>query len=86
MALQSFGMSTVACVGFTAVLFPVGFCVFFDALFLDLQRDVLMLNESIKATIRIRIKPKSHQLKKRIGELIQFHCDAKQLSGFFSSL
>lgn len=84
MFFQSYTTYVTALILFATILIPVSHCVFITAFCSDLENDVHILNEIIKIESEKKKKLPADvviEIKRKFSKIIQFQCDAKQLSG-----
>lgn len=85
MMFHSVAVSVIALVCYSGILFIVAHCLFLIAFCSDLENELLILNQSIETKINEKNKilpSRCIEIKKELCEIIQFQCDAKQLSGY----
>lgn len=67
-----------------AILFPIAHCVFLITFCFDLQKELRTLNKIIKSKCGENKKRPTNryiEIKKQLSKIIQFQCEAKELSG-----
>lgn len=82
--MESLGIIAVVMVSYGASFFIVAHCIFLIAIGDDLESEMRILNENIRFETGNKKKfsiNRQIEIKNQLGKFIQFHCDAKQLSG-----
>lgn len=83
MLTQSIGLYLAVISFYSAVLFSIAHCVFLIAFTLDLKNEFHILNENFRLENggkKKMSKDRQFELREQFGKIIQFQCDAKQLS------
>lgn len=83
MVIQFGQCSAAIFVWLCSLWFPIAHCMFLVAFATDLQNELQMLNGIIEIENGEKKAFSTNtivEIKKKIGQIIQFHCDAKQLS------